>query len=300
MEEVIIIGAGPAGISASIYLARQNILPTIIYSGYGALEKAEKIENYYAVNTMSGIELFEKGIEQAKNFGSTIIKGEILSIGFDGNYIVKYKSLEGKNSQNIELKTKSLIIATGKSRKSPNIAGLKDFEGRGVSYCAVCDAFFYRQKDVAVIGEGDYALEEALVLSQTSKNVHILTDGQTPSFNKKLAENSNIKIIEESIEKISGDLKLEKIIFKNGNSLDLDGLFIAIGTAGGSDFAKHIGIVLDEKNNIKTDDNMATNVPGIYAAGDITGTLAQVANAVSSGMISGLNAAKYIRSLNKN
>ena len=161
LENVIIIGAGPAGISAALYLARGNMNPLLIYDGTGALEKAEKIENYYGLSTpLSGSELFETGLSQAKALGVRTVEAQVLGLG-------GFDTFEIKTTEGI-FESRSVILATGGKRKAPQIPGLKEFEGRGVSYCAVCDAFFYRGKDVAVLGNSDFALHEAEELSNTA------------------------------------------------------------------------------------------------------------------------------------
>ena len=139
LENVIIIGAGPAGISAALYLARGNMNPLLIYEGTGALEKAEKIENYYGLSTpISGSELFETGLSQAKALGVRTVEAQVLGLG--GFDTFEIKTTEGT------FESRSVILATGGKRKAPQIPGLKEFEGRGVSYCAVCDAIFLQRK----------------------------------------------------------------------------------------------------------------------------------------------------------
>ncbi|MEG1244188.1 MAG: FAD-dependent oxidoreductase, partial [Oscillospiraceae bacterium] len=157
MANVIIVGSGPAGVSASLYTARAGIETTIITTGYSALKKAEKIENYYGFDSpVSGSQLESMGINGAKRLGVNIIEKEVVGISFDDKLVV--------NTVDKELKADGVIIATGSSRLTPKIKGITEFEGKGVSYCAVCDAFFYRGKNVAVIGNGEYAVHEALEL----------------------------------------------------------------------------------------------------------------------------------------
>ena len=144
MEKIIIIGAGPAGISAALYAARANMNPLVINNGIGALEKAEKIENYYGMeHPVSGKELFETGLAQAKALGVRILEAQVLGIGGFDTFTVKTTAGD--------FDTISVILATGSKRKAPAIPGIKELEGRGVRYCAVCDAFFYRGKDVAAV-----------------------------------------------------------------------------------------------------------------------------------------------------
>ncbi|MEG0692878.1 MAG: NAD(P)/FAD-dependent oxidoreductase, partial [Oscillospiraceae bacterium] len=174
MSKVVIIGNGPAGISAALYTQRANIDTVIIGKDNGALEKAHAIENYYGLSTpLSGNELATVGILQAKHLGCTIVDDEVMAISFDGKLRVKTKFSSYSGDV--------VIIATGAARGSPNIKGLKAFEGKGVSYCAVCDAFFYRQKDVCVLGNGEYALHEAMELLPVVASVTMLTNGLEPT-----------------------------------------------------------------------------------------------------------------------
>lgn len=292
---MIIIGAGPAGISAALYAVRGNMDPLVINNGIGALEKAEKIENYYGlVHPMTGQELYETGLAQAKALGVRILDAQVLGVeGFD-TFLVK--TTEG------EFECQSLILATGSRRMAPKIPGLKEFEGKGVSYCAVCDAFFYRGKEVAVVGNGDFALHEAKELQNTAASVTIYTDGKEPEFTGEVPVAVNTMKIQsiEGEDKVSG-IRLESDLKAQDNEVAFakaDGIFVALGTAGSAEIARQIGAELDEKGNIKVNENMETTVPGMYAAGDCTGGLLQVAKAVHEGCLAGIAAGKYVRNRN--
>ena len=295
LENVIIIGAGPAGISAALYLARGNMNPLLIYDGTGALEKAEKIENYYGLSTpISGSELFETGLSQAKALGVRTVEAQVLGLG--GFDTFEIKTTEGT------FESRSVILATGGKRKAPQIPGLKEFEGRGVSYCAVCDAFFYRGKDVAVLGNSDFALHEAEELSNTAGSVTIYTDGQEPNFSREPSMEVNTMKIQaiEGDGKVSGlrlgeELKATDI--ESGAFKGAEGVFVALGTAGSGELARQIGAELTEKRNIQVNSSMETTVPGLFAAGDCTGGLLQIAKAVYEGAQAGISAGKYVRSL---
>ena len=271
MFDVIIIGSGPAGISAAIYLkrAKKNIL--IISNGKSALEKAEKIENYYGIESISGKELYEVGLEQAKRLQIPIEIDEVTNISFENNFVV--------TTPNREYEAKNVIIATGTNRISPKIKGIKEFEGKGVSYCAICDAFFYRNKDVAVIGNGNYAIHEAKQLKPVAKSVTILTDGKEMIQNRDAA---SFEVEETPIREFRGTNSIEEVEFENNDTKKIDGVFVAIGTASSADLAKKIGAVV-KNNNIVVDDNMETTVKGLYACGDCTGGLLQVNKAVYEG-----------------
>lgn len=295
MENIVIIGAGPAGISAALYAVRGNMNPLVINNGIGALEKAEKIENYYGLEQpLSGKELYERGISQAEALGVRILDAEVLGIsGFDTFTV---KTTAG------DFDTVSVILATGGKRSAPKIPGLKEFEGRGVSYCAVCDAFFYRGKEVAVVGNGDFALHEAEELRNVTQDVTIYTDGKEPEFSREhpIAVNTmKIQAIEGD-DKVSGLLMQSDIAAQDAEAPEnsfypADGVFVALGTAGSTEIARQMGAEISDKGNIKTDEEMATTIPGLFAAGDCTGGLLQVSKAVYEGSMAAISAGKYVR-----
>ena len=279
--DVVIIGAGPAGISASLYIKRANLNVLVLYNGESNLEKAEHIDNYYGFKEgITGKELYNDGIKQAENLGVEIKKVEVLGIEFTGDsYVIK--------TANGKFESKALILSTGNRKLKPNIKGISEFEGSGVSYCAICDAFFYRNKNVAVIGNGQFAANEAEELSHVANKVTILTDGLEEPI-------CNFEVNTKKIKAIEGNERVTNVCFEDNSKLDIDGVFVALGEAGASDFAKTLGI-LQEGDNIKVNSKMETNVPGIYACGNITGGLLQVCKAVYEGAEAGLSAVNYIR-----
>lgn len=288
MSNVVIIGNGPAGISTALYTTRSGIDTTVIGKDYGALEKAAEIENYYGFSQpISGADLIQEGIEGAKRLGAKIISDEVLGISYTDKLVVTTKENE--------YSADSVVIATGTSRTTPQISGLKEYEGRGISYCAVCDAFFYKGKDVAVLGDGEYALHEALELLPTSNSVTLLTNGKQPSASIP----TQIKVNTNSIDFLSGSDVLETIHFQDNSTLNISGLFIAMGVASSTDLAKKLGAIT-EKSKILTNENMATNIPGLFAAGDCTGGLLQISKAVYEGAKAGTEVIKYLRTQEKN
>ena len=275
MYDVIVIGSGPAGITAAIYAKRRNLSILVISKGNGTLQKAEKIDNYYGFeNGISGKELYVNGIKQAKNLGIDFIEDEVINIEYINQFTIE--------TVNSKYEAKAVILATGVSRNVPNIKGIKEFEGKGVSYCAVCDSFFYKGKDVAVLGDGNYAIHEFETLKPIASSVTILTNGNTMVENR----DSSIEVNSKKIREFRGDTKLEEVEFEDNTIQNLNGVFIAMGTASSSDLARKIGARI-ENNNIIVNENMETTVPGLFACGDCTGGLLQISKAVYEGAKAG-------------
>lgn len=289
MYDVIIIGAGPAGISASLYTIRSNLKTLVIYKEKSALEKATKIENYYGFEKgIKGEDLYKIGIEQAKNLGAEILEEEVTNIQIE---ITQSKEQLFKvQTLNNEFITKSVILATGNKKNKPNIEKIDEYDGKGISYCAMCDGFFYRNRDVAIIGNGDYAISEAMELQNIVKTIKILTNGQKmPEY-----RGENIDIIDKEIRGFSGENKVEKIEFTDDSKIEVDGVFIAQGVAGSTEFAKKIGAKI-ENDRIVVNENMETTVKGLYACGDCTGGLYQISKAVYEGTKAGIQVINKIK-----
>jgi len=282
MFDAVIIGAGPAGISAGLYLKRANKNVLILYHGESQLEKAHKIDNFYGFPLgITGKDLYINGINQAVNLGIEVKDLEVLSIQMNEKMEYTIRTSEE------EFNSKVVILATGNKKLRPNIKGVELFEGSGVSYCAICDGFFYRKKNVVVIGSGTYAISEATELKNVTPNVTILTNGL------ELNGKADIPVITKEIKEIVGEGRVSGVKFMDDTTLDVNGVFIALGEAGGADFAKKLGIYM-EKDNIVVDENMRTNIPGVYACGNVVGGLLQINKAAYEGAKAGLDAVKYI------
>lgn len=284
MPSILIVGGGPAGLSAAIYAARAGIQTTVLYKDGGALDKTDKIENYFGfADVISGPELLARGRAQAARLGVQLTQAEVTGVEYaEKGFSVK--TTAGSYAAD------AVILATGAPRATPRIAGVRELEGRGVSYCAICDAFFYRGKAVAVLGEGEYALEEARTLLPVVGSVTLLTDGAPAPDG--LPE--GLRVDERPVTAIEGEDKVARVAFQSGDPLAVEGVFIAYGTAGSSDFARKLGAQLDG-NKIQAGEGGATAVPGLFAAGDCTGGLLQVAKAVSDGAQAAMSAIKFVR-----
>ena len=283
MPNIVIIGSGPAGVSAALYAARAGVETTVLTKGPGALDRAELIQNYYGfAEPISGAELERRGIEGAKALGVQFVTTEAVGLTYMDKLTVE--TLAGN------FPADAVILATGASRAAPHIPGLAGLEGHGVSYCATCDAFFYRGKDVAVLGSGEYALHEVQALLPVVKSVTLLTNGSplTASFPPE------VTVCPEKVNAILGEERVSGVELSGGKTVALSGVFVALGVAGSTALARKLGAEVDG-NRILVDEHMQTTLPGLYAAGDCTGGLLQVAKAVYEGALAGTEAAKALR-----
>mgnify|MGYP000088588218 FL=1 len=275
MYDIIIIGSGPAGVSAAVYAKRGGANVLVISKDTGTLGKAKKIENYYGFKNISGKDLYENGLKQLENLNIEFVKDEVVQLNYTSQFEV--------TTVNNIFQAKYVVLATGVSRNVPNIKGIKEFEGKGVSYCAICDAFFYRNKDVAVLGSGNYAIHEAEILKPVVKSVTLLTNSE------KLVENRDIdlNVNEKKVREVRGFEKVDEIVFEDDTAQNINGIFVAIGTASTNDLARKIGARV-ENNKIIVNDNLETTVPNLYACGDCTGGILQISKATYEGTKVGL------------
>jgi thioredoxin reductase (NADPH) len=292
--DIVIIGAGPAGLQSAIYAARSKTRVVVL----GRVKKSSlaqaHIENYCCLDeTQYGLDFLKTGIEQAKKFGAEIFEEDALKIEKkDSKYLVKTES-------GSKLITKALIIATGVRKNRLGIKGEKEFLGKGVSFCVECDVNFFKGKVVAVIGNGSVAASGALLLLAYGNQVYLICDEL--NVNDHLAgqiKASDIEVLKGvKAKEIMGKNKVEGLLFDNGKSLNVEGVFIELGSKGTIELLGKLGIELDKFGFIKTNKKQETNVVGIYAAGDVCGPSFQVAKSVGEGCIAGLNATQHVRNL---
>ena len=283
MPNIVIVGSGPAGISAALYAVRAGVDTTVLTKGPGALDRAEKIENYYGfAEPVSGAELERRSIENARRLGVRFVTAEAVGLTYTDKLTVETVD---KNYP-----ADAVILATGASRAVPRIPGLAGLEGHGVSYCAACDAFFYRGRDVAVLGSGEYALHEVQALLPVVRSVTLLTNGAplTAQFPPE------VRVCPQAVEAVLGETVVTGVQLPGGETLAVSGVFVALGVAGSTALARKIGAEVDG-NRIVVDARMQTTVPGLYAAGDCTGGLLQVAKAVYEGAQAATEAVKALR-----
>ena len=292
MRKCLIIGAGPGGMNAALYLKRAGIEPIILekYIPGGEMLKTNKIENYLGYESIDGGELALKMKKQINDMGISIIHDEVLDVTFDDMFIIK-----GKND---EYKADYVIVATGRKPRELGIRGEKELTGKGVSYCATCDGAFYKNKEVAIIGGGDSALTEALYLSDICSKVYVVVRKDLRAsdvLQNRVKAKDNIIILKNvEVSEFINNKGLSGVLLNNGKTLDISGLFIAIGGMPEVSFLKSLNVEM-EKGYIKTDDNMKTNIDGLYAIGDVRyKDFYQIITAASDGAIAALSIRKEV------
>ena len=300
LYEIVIIGGGPAGLTAGIYGSRSKrdtlIIEKLLPGGQVGL--TDLVENYPGFpDGIDGPDLVKRMEEQAKKFGTEILTDEIIDISLTGDV----KEIVGRNGV---YKAKTVIIASGAEPRKLGVPGEKEFTGKGVSYCATCDGAFFEGQEIAVVGGGDTAVQEAIYLTQFAKKVTIIHRRDKLRASKILQErafkNEKIEFLWDSVvTEIIGDKRVEKIKVKNVKTkeesiIEKNGIFIYIGLVPNTDYLKG-KIKLSEDGYIITDENMKTDIEGVYAAGDIRKkSLRQIVTAVADGAQAAMSAVEYL------
>jgi thioredoxin reductase (NADPH) len=303
IENVIIIGSGPAGWSAAIYTARANLRPLLITGNElgGQIALTTEVENFPGFEQIQGPELVERMQKQAERFGTEVLIDYVTEIDVDG------PPFTVRTASGLEFKTKGIIAATGASPRRLNVPGEERLTGRGVSYCATCDGFFFRNRDVMVIGGGDSALQESLFLTKFASKVRIvhrrdqLRAGAV--LQRRAKENPKIEFVWNSVvESINGEQKVETVGLRNLQTGEVtqtqtDGLFVYVGHLPNNQLFKD-KIEMDEDGYLITDKLMRTSVPGIFAAGEIQDhRFKQAATSAGQGVAAAMEIEKYLADL---
>lgn len=300
LYDVIIIGGGPAGLTAGLYTSRNKLSTLLIEKGIigGNINEAEKVDNYPGFpKGISGLELTSLMHEQALLYGTEVINDDVTNIKIAD----KVKTVTTSQG---EFSTKALIIAGGSERQKLNVPGEKEYTGKGVSYCATCDAPFFRDKTVAIVGGGNAALYEALHIAKFASKVYIIHRRDqlraTPVVQDKVFAEPKIEFIWNTVvTEVQGEtfvhkLKLADVSTGKESFLEIDGVFVAIGLVPNTSYLKDI-VDMDEKGSVIVNGKMETTVPGIYAAGDIrANSIRQVIAAAGDGAVAAVTAANYI------
>ena len=302
--DIVIIGAGPAGLTAGMYAGRQNSKTLVIDKGMagGLGLEVPMMQNYPGFELIAGMELIQKMKAQSENYCEILENTVIESIEkTEGGFNLKTKNspllMTSDDVGENEFFTKSIIFATGSSHRHLNVPGEEEFLGRGVAYCATCDGMFFVNRDVLMVGGGNSAAQEALYLNNIGCNVKIVHRRDSLRCEHRLEELLKEKGIEilwnSTIKDIKGGMAVDSVtLVRDGveEEYKTDAVFVAIGDAPSNDLAKQLGVELDENGYIITDKSQATNVSGVYAAGDITGGVKQWIVACGEGAVAAISA----------
>ncbi|MFH0863205.1 MAG: FAD-dependent oxidoreductase [Candidatus Altiarchaeota archaeon] len=289
--DVVIVGGGPAGLTAGIYCVRRRLKAVVVERGAlgGQMNSTPEIANWPGDRLVSGPDLSKRMAEHAKSLGLETLFDDVVGLEPNG----KPKTIYLRQRQ---LTCSAVIIATGGQHRKAAIKGQEEFEGKGVSYCATCDGPFFKGKSVAVIGSGNMAAEDALYLSELAGKTYLLAKALSAedALQSKLKK-SKVEWVKEKAAEISGSDKVASLKLESGKTLAVDGIFFSEGHTPSSELAKAAGVELDERGFIKINRSMETNIPGVYAAGDITGGIPQIATAVGEGCTAALKAYGYVK-----
>ncbi len=305
MYDLIIIGAGPAGLGASIYASRYKLEHVVIGQEIGGqVIEAWQIENYAGYESISGKDLMEKFQQQTKGLGGVIVQGNV-------NKVTKIQAgFEISTEEGGKYEARSIVLALGMKARKMNIPGEDKFLGKGISYCATCDAMFFRGKDVVVIGGGDAAATAAIHLSAFANSVQLLYKEGTktfePAWDLQMSKIGKIAVSSfDSIKDVIGKEKVEALEYEiagQSKEIFVDGVFIEIGSVPGVVVAKDLGVATDEQGYIVVDQTQATNIENVWAAGDATtgsNKFRQIITAVAEGAVAAGSVYKKLK-LNAN
>ena len=300
--DVVIVGGGPAGLSAAIYAARSMLRTAVISKDFGGqVLDAHVVENYPGFVSIRGSELMERFREHAEHFGAELVQAEAKRIHREGDFFV-VETTAGTT------RARAVVYAAGSRHRKLGVPGEKELEGRGVSYCAICDAALFKGKVVAVVGGGNTAFMDAELLTEHAVKVYIIHRRREfraePIIVERLKRNPKVEfVVPYVVERIEGREKVEQLVLRNRENgeektLKVDGVFVDIGMEPQTDLLKDLGVELDEKGYVLTREDMSTNVPGLFAAGDVArgcGDVHQIVTAAAKGAIAALSAYRYIK-----
>ena len=289
--DVLIIGCGPDGLQAAIHAARAKVSVVIVGRIGGSAAYGVKMENYFGLpKTSDGTELIMNGIRQARSFGAEIIEGNVVSASREGD-VFKVSMESGT-----EFEAKAVILASGISRVKLNVPGEKEFFGKGVRYCASCDCNFYKGRTVMIVGSQSEAAVSAELMTRYASKVYWASPDLAvdPSLLEK-AVSAGVVRVESSVSSIEGDGKVQSVRMADGSEIPVDGVFIELGGRSSANLAMDMGLMPELDDTIKVARDCSTEVPGLFACGDITGRPWQLAKAVGEGAVAGLSASAYAK-----
>ncbi|MEW6429506.1 MAG: NAD(P)/FAD-dependent oxidoreductase [Thermodesulfobacteriota bacterium] len=293
--DVVIIGCGPAGLQAAVHAVRKKARVLVLGRAEASSLYRAHVENYLCVDgVVEGARMIETGMEQARRFGAELLPHDVLAVRQAGE-LYEVEVADGST-----VTCAALIFATGTSRKKLKVPGEKEFAGRGVSYCVDCDANFFRNAKVAVVGDESAAVDGALTLLRYASEVTLVAaELNIPEELRAKLAASSVRRVAGKVREIRGGNAVTDLLLEDGSAIEVEGVFIELGAKGAIELATNLGVMLDSETftHIETDRKQATNLPGVWAAGDIAGQPYQMAKAVGEGCVAGWEAANYARKL---
>ena len=288
--DILIIGSGPAGIQAAIHASRRKV--SVVVAGKPAASAAAgtEMDNYFGTGRVSGDRLIAEGISQAESTGAVFLGQNVISSSKAGD------SFRFVLEDGTEVVSKAVVIATGISRRKLGIPGEKELFGKGVSYCAVCDCNFYRGRRAVIVGnESEAAVSAEMMTGYASETSWVAWDMQANPALVSKTEAAGVRFHRSRPKAILGDAKVEALELEDGTVIPTDGVFIELGAKSAADIAMDLDVMPEMDDTIKVGADCATEVPGVFACGDVTGRPWQVAKAVGQGCVAGTNAANYVK-----
>lgn len=288
--DVLVIGSGPAGIQAAIHASRRKVSVVVAGRPSASAAAGTEMDNYFGTGLVSGDRLIEEGVRQAKSTGAVFSGQNVISSSRDGEAF-RFVLEDGT-----EVVSKAVVIATGISRKKLGIPGEKELFGKGVSYCAVCDCNFYKGRRAVIVGnESEAATSAEMMTGYASETSWVAWDVQASPVLVEKAEAAGVRLYGSKPRAIVGETKVEALELEDGSTIPTDGVFIELGARSAADIAMDLDVMPEMDDTIKVGTDCATEVPGVYACGDVTGKPWQVAKAVGQGCVAGTNAAAFVK-----
>lgn len=288
--DVLVIGSGPAGIQAAIHASRRKVSVVVAGRPSASAAAGTEMDNYFGTGLVSGDRLIEEGIRQAESTGAVFSGQNVISSSRDGEAF-RFVLEDGT-----EVVSKAVVIATGISRKKLGIPGEKELFGKGVSYCAVCDCNFYKGRRAVIVGnESEAATSAEMMTGYASETSWVAWDMQASPVLVEKAEAAGVRFYGSKPRAIVGETKVEALELEDGTTIPTDGVFIELGARSAADIAMDLDVMPEMDDTIKVGTDCATEVPGVYACGDVTGKPWQVAKAVGQGCVAGTNAAAFVK-----
>lgn len=288
--DVLVIGSGPAGIQAAIHASRRKVSVVVAGRPSASAAAGTEMDNYFGTGLVSGDRLIEEGIRQAESTGAVFSGQNVISSSRDGEAF-RFVLEDGT-----EVVSKAVVIATGISRKKLGIPGEKELFGKGVSYCAVCDCNFYKGRRAVIVGnESEAATSAEMMTGYASETSWVAWDVQASPVLVEKAEAAGVRFYGSKPRAIVGETKVEALELEDGTTIPTEGVFIELGARSAADIAMDLDVMPEMDDTIKVGTDCATEVPGVYACGDVTGKPWQVAKAVGQGCVAGTNAAAFVK-----